>query len=127
MTKFRKLVCFLFVAAALSTANAEATYRILTLPSGKPIKVLGVGELHFTAGEPALMLKYETDISMDDKAALENEAAEIWLSFRPDVEKANMKNAVLSANEHVGPGILTRSRGFNFVFSRGTDGNWSRK
>jgi hypothetical protein len=73
------------------------------------------------------MLKYETELSIDDKQALEKEASEIWLSFRVDVEKAQFNNAIISANEKAGPGFFTHSRGFNFVFSRAPDGQWSKR
>jgi len=81
---------------------------------------------NFAVDPPALMLSYQTDISLNDKAALEKEIEDIWGSFRPDVEKAGLVNAIISANEPPGPGFLSKSRGINFVYKRASDGKWSR-
>lgn len=72
---------------------------VTKLPSGNSIEVLGVTAMHFSNGPPALMLKYQTAISIQDTAALRKEAGEVWDRFRPDVEQKGFKNAILSAND----------------------------
>jgi hypothetical protein len=106
--------------------SAPPAQQTVTLPSGKQVKVLGVGKVMFSNDAPALMLKYETDIPIDDKERLSQEADEIWKSFRDDVEKAQLTSAILSANEPSKGLVVTTSRGFNFVYKRGADGTWSR-
>jgi len=111
---------------ALVAASSAAAQNIVTLPSGKQIKVLGVGKISFSQGPPALMLKYETNVSIDDMPKLEQEVTEIWATFRLDVEKAHLTEAVISANEHPSGMLVTTNKGFNFVYERSKDGKWSR-
>jgi hypothetical protein len=100
--------------------------RTLRLPSGKQIEVLGVRTLAFTKGPSALMFSYRTDISIDDKLALQREADEIWPLVRPDVERAGLTAAVISANEKATGGLVKNNRGFNFLFEKAPDGSWSQ-
>ena len=72
---------FIVVLMLFSCATYAEDISIVVLPSGKQVKVLGVGKIHFSEGAPALMLKYQTDLSLDDKAALAKEADEIWQTF----------------------------------------------
>lgn len=51
---------------------------------------------------------------------------EIWAAFRSDAERANVKNAIISANEPRQGFIITTNRWRNFVFKRSADGSWSR-
>ena len=98
----------------------------MSLPSGKQIKVLGIRKLAFAKGPPALMFSYQTDLSIEDKAALQREADEIWPVLRPDVEKAGLTAAVISANENPTGGVVKQNRGYNFVFEKSPDGRWSQ-
>src|SRR5438093_5619304 len=55
--------------------------------------------MFFTKGDAALILKYQTDLNLDDQAALHREVLAIWDVFRQDVERAGLKGAIVSANE----------------------------
>lgn len=122
----REYLTFAFVIALAACGAHEPTHQLVTLTSGKQVKVLGVGKMWFANDTPALMLKYQTDISPDDKASLGKEVDEIWASFRADVEKAQLTNGIVSANEKPTGFIVTKSRAHNFVFRRGADGQWSK-
>jgi hypothetical protein len=121
-----RLLIVLALLLLTGCGASEAPYQTVTLPSGKKVAVLGIGQIGFSNDTPALMLKYQTDISLDDKASLENEVDEIWGSFRVDVEKALLVNGIVSANERPKGFIVTTSRARNFVFKRGGDGQWSK-
>ena len=116
----------LAVLLALVTATPASAQNVVTLPSGKQIKVLGVGKVNFSEGPPALMLKYETDLSIEDMPKLEKEVAEIWASFRLDVEKAQLTLGIVSANERPSGMLIKANKGFNFIYERGPDAKWSR-
>ena len=107
-----------------SCGGSTPKYRVTTLPSGKQVKVLGVGNISFSKGEPALMLKYQTDLSIDDKDAIAREVTEIWGSFRADAEKGQFKNAIISVNEIPKGGFIKTNRTQNFVYQKSSDGNW---
>ena len=70
------------------------------------------------------MLKYQTDLSLDDAPALQAEVNEIWQVFVHDVEKANLTRAVISANGIPTGGLVKTSRGVNFAFKKVDDGTW---
>ena len=48
--------------------------QVRRLPSGEPVNVLGVAKVNFAASGPALMLRYQTDLNMDDVDAVHAEA-----------------------------------------------------
>lgn len=70
------------------------------------------------------MLKYETDQSIADTAALHAEASRIWLGFRAEAEGAGVQSAVLSATSPSSASSIGRSRGYNFVYIKQSDGKW---
>jgi hypothetical protein len=114
----------IFLSLLPGSSRAQTPYQLVTLPSGKEIKVLGMGKIVFSQDKPALMLKYQTDLSLDDKPALREEVEEIWASFRINAEKEKMSNAIISANELPKGGLVSTSRSYNFVFRKSEDGTW---
>ena len=70
------------------------------------------------------MLKYMTDVKIDDRAALRKEADEIWVDFRPEAEKANVSSVILSANSVPSGGIIQTGQAYNFVFQKDPSGVW---
>lgn len=94
------------------------------LPSGGTIGILSVTEMHFSNSDPALMLKYETTHWLDDKVALQKEAAEVWTLFEPMVEKRGFHNAILSANDAPRGVIITTNSSYSFVYKKDADGTW---
>ena len=109
-----------------SCGPGQTPFTEVRLQSGKMIKVLGTGTLYFSQDEPALMLKYQTDYNLEDKASLQKEIEEIWATFRADAERANVKNAVIAANEAPQGRFITTNRNFNFVFKKSADGIWKQ-
>ena len=107
----------------LTSCSQKPQYTTQTLPSGRVVKIAGIGEVRFSKDDPALMLKYYTDIDMSDKGALQTEAEDIWQSFKVNVEKAGLKSAILSANE-MPHGFISKTSGFNFVFKKQGSGDW---
>ena len=71
-----------------------------------------------------MILQYQTDLKVADKAALRDEADEIWPVFRIDVERANLKSAVISANEIPQGFIIKRGNAYNFVYEQDPNGVW---
>ena len=86
--------------------------------------MLGIGKINFKASDPALMLKYQTDLHMDDTSALHAEAQRIWAEFRKDAERAKVQSAIVSANSAPTSGIVSHGRVHNFVYQRSGDGSW---
>ena len=122
----RSFLAILFAVLVSACSPGAANFHDTALPSGKHIKVLDVNTISFAKGPPALMLKYQTDLSMDDKVAVQKEVDEIWASFRQDVENAGLTAAIISATEKPSGVILKSSRGNNFVYKKNADGSWSQ-
>jgi len=70
------------------------------------------------------MLKYETDLNLDDKQALRKEVDEIWAGFRLSAEKENLSEAIISANEPLKGGFGSTSRSYDFEYRKSQDGTW---
>src|SRR5215831_11220822 len=114
------LVLLLFCLGCGQAQN----YKLFKLPSGKEIKVTGVGKMDFQNSDPALVMNYLTDISIDDKEALRKEVDEIWSLFQQDVENAKLKAGVIRATHVEGSGLVKSGKGYGFVFVKRDDGKW---
>jgi hypothetical protein len=70
--------CFpLLCLVALLSCTRSPDFTERTLPSGRTIKLMGIGTMVFTNG-PALMLQYRTDLAIDNISAMQQEADDIW-------------------------------------------------
>jgi hypothetical protein len=95
-----------------------------TLSSGRTIRVIAIGPMHFQKSPPALVLSYQTDLRIDDAEALRGEVAEIWRDFQKDADSAKVDSAIIMANEVPTGRLIQQGRSFNFVFQRNADGTW---
>jgi hypothetical protein len=125
-TTMRRILAILFAALLCTTALAAPDDEFYPLPSGKLIPVLSAGRVNYGEDKVALMLRYQTALSLDDKAALDAEVDEIWNSFRADVDKTGLSLAIVSANEKPTGFFVKSSRAKAFVFKKGADGAWSK-
>ncbi len=80
--------------------------------------------MDFPNGDSALVLNYETDIPIEDMQLLTAEVQEIWKQFQNDVEKAGVKSGVIRAVHNETAGFITTGKGYGFIFSKESDGNW---
>jgi len=115
-----------FIVLFVISCSSSPQYTVQKLPSGKEIKILSMGKMHFTKDTPALTLKYQTDISIDNVNLLRKEAEEIWPMFRINVEKSGLSNAIVMATSppiKKAP-ILSTTRSYNFVATKRENGTW---
>ena len=132
--KINSLVCgFLFVSMfGCSGRNSDVVQKPVEPsaappPATKQVRITGIQRINFPKGDSALVLNYETDISIEDKQALGEEVSEIWQRFQKEVEKANLNTGVIRATHYEGTGMVRKGNGYGFVFVKGADGNWQRK
>ena len=117
---------FILTLLALLTMTGVVAAGDIKLPSGRVLKNAQVGPMAYTNGNPSsLVLKYETSEDIDSKEALSKEVADIWASFRLEVEKGKYPSAIIMVN---GPadnpsGIVKHRQQRNFVFTQ-KDGTW---
>lgn len=122
--RLRLSIVLLLIVASMSCGNQTQNFKLFKLPSGKEIKVTGMGKMDFPNSDSALVMNYLTDISIDDKVALRKEADEIWRVFQKDVENANLKAGVIRATHVEESGFVKSGKGYGFVFVKREDGKW---
>jgi hypothetical protein len=117
-------ILLIFVAASLSCTGSPQNFKLFKLPSGKEIKITSINKMDFPNSDPALVMSYLTDISIDDKTALRKEIDEVWSVFQADVENAHLKAGVIRATYVEGNGLVKSGKGYGFVFVKRDDGKW---
>jgi hypothetical protein len=98
----------------------------IKLPCGRTIKVLSISRIEYSKGVPALMVRYQTTLSVEQHKALSAEVDDVFQAAQKQVERDGFHEAIISSNEVPHGIILTTSRMFNFIFERGADGKWTR-
>jgi hypothetical protein len=117
---------FVLLTALPSRANLLAENQMLKLPSGRIAKILSVSKIEYSKGVMALMVRYQTTLSVDERKALSQEVDDVWKIAQKDVEHYGYDEAIISSNE-VPKGIfITASHMVNFIYEKGSDGKWTR-
>jgi hypothetical protein len=117
-----------FLALTLSHSQAAplTANETLKLPTGRIAKILSVSKIEYSKGVMALMVRYQTTLSVDQSKALSQEVDAVWKFAQKDVEHYGFDDAIISSNE-VPKGIfITASRIANFIYEKGPDGKWTR-
>jgi hypothetical protein len=122
--KTKLSMALLLLLTCIACGSQAQNYKLFKLPSGKEIKVTGIAKMDFPNSDPALVLNYLTDISIDDKIALRKEVDEVWSVFQKDVENAKLKAGVIRATHVEGSGFVKSGQGYGFVFVKRDDGKW---
>jgi hypothetical protein len=122
--KTKLYIALLLLLTGIACGSQAQNYKSFKLPSGKEIKVTGVGKMDFANSDPALVMNYLTDISIDNRKALRQEVDEIWGVFQKDVEIAKLKAGVIRATHVEGSGLVKSGKGYGFVFVKRDDGKW---
>ena len=100
--------------------------QTLKLPSGRIAKILSVSKVEYSKGVMALMVRYQTTLSVDERKALSQEVDDVWKIAQKDVEHYGYGEAIISSNE-VPKGIfITTNHIANFIYEKGPDGKWTR-
>ncbi len=118
---FAAILTTLHLAAAPLAANQK-----IKLPDGRIVKVLSVSKVESSKGVMALMVRYQTNLSIEEHKALGDEVDDVWKFAVKDVERDGFTEAIITPNE-VHKGIfLTSNRMLNFIFEKSADGKWTR-
>ena len=101
--------------------------QVLKLHSGKQIKVNRNGKMDFPYGQSSVyVLEYETEIGAKDIETLRKEVDEIWETIQVEVEKTQLKEAVIRVVNYMGGGVL-RCKGYGFSYSKQDNSKWDIK
>jgi hypothetical protein len=131
MNRRALLSLFLGFAALLSTASRSqaaslTANEIIRLPSGRIAKILSISRIEYSKGVMALMVRYQTTLSVDERKALTQEVDEVWKIAQKDVDRAGYGEAIISSNEVPRGVFITANRMLNFIYEKGADGKWTR-
>jgi hypothetical protein len=100
--------------------------EMIKLPCGHSVKVLSVSRIEYSKGVMALMVRYQTSLSPEERKALSEEVDDVFKIAQKQVEHDGFHEAIISSNQVLHGIILTSDRTLNFIFERGPDGNWTR-
>ena len=117
---------FLLLTAFSSQAASLGANQMLKLPSGRTAKILSVSKVEYSKGVMALMVRYQTTLSVDERKALIQEVDEVWKIAQKDVERYGYGEAIISSNEIPKGIFITSNRMANFIYEKGADGKWTR-
>jgi hypothetical protein len=120
------LVLVLFVLTLLVSCRRGPATTPRVLSTGKSIEVISVGKMSFPESGPALILRYQTDLNLDDKQALAQEVDAIWPDFQKEVQSAEVTGAAITASERPRGWPLYHMRQFTFVYTQQPDGTWKQ-
>ena len=127
----RRSVLALVLGLALVTfSRLEAAPLVqdqtVKLPSGRIAKILSISKVEYSKGVMALMVRYQTTLSVDERNLLSQEVDDVWKLAQKDVEHYGYSEAIISSNE-VPKGIfITTNHVLNFIYEKGADGKWNR-
>jgi hypothetical protein len=129
---YRRTLTALLLGAALALfavragAAPLAANEVLKLPSGHLAKILSISKVEYSKGVMALLVRYQTSLSIDEAKAVSQEVDEVWKFAEKDVEHAGCGDAIISSNQTVKGFLLTTNREAKFIYEKGADGKWSR-
>ncbi|MCE0498475.1 MAG: hypothetical protein LV481_11075 [Methylacidiphilales bacterium] len=118
-----------FTAFLLTSTRSFASLQadqVLKLPCGHTVKILSVSKVEYSKGVMAVMVRYQTNLSLDERTALIQEVDDFWKIAVKDVDHYGYNEAILSSNEVHKTLFLTSSRALNFIFEKSSDGKWTR-
>lgn len=131
MTRFNlcALLSVMFLAALAAIpagASGLTDDQVIKLPSGHLAKILSVSKIEYSKGVMALMVRYQTSLSMDEAKAVSAEVDEVWKLAQKDADRAGYGDVIISSTQTVKGLLLTTSRETNFIYEKGSDGKWTR-
>jgi hypothetical protein len=119
-------LALLALTAAAAKAAPLAENETIKLPSGRVAKILSISKIEYSKGVMALMVRYQTTLSVEERKALSQEVDDVWKLAQKEVEHFGYSEAIISSNE-VPKGIfITANHVMNFIYEKGPDGNWTR-
>ncbi len=127
----RRFVPALILGLALVTFSPAPAAPLVQdqtvkLPTGRIAKILSISKVEYSKGVMALMVRYQTTLSVEERNALSQEVDEVWKLAQKDVERYGYSEAIISSNE-VPKGIfITTNHVMNFIYEKGADNKWTR-
>jgi hypothetical protein len=111
--------------APLPSSNGfDLDSLVVDLGPGRSVRLLALAQTG-PESDPAVLLRYETDLPLGDAAATRAEAAKVWDKLRGQIESDGARAAVLQATGSVEGWVFPFASSRKFAWVRGRDGQWS--
>ncbi|MCE0522718.1 MAG: hypothetical protein LV480_07385 [Methylacidiphilales bacterium] len=128
--RFLPTLLFGFASLVLTPSRSQAApltaNETLKLPSGRTAKILSVSKIEYSKGVMALMVRYQTTLTVDERKDLSEEVDDVWKFAVKDVERDGFDEAIISSNEIPRGIFITANHVMDFIFEKGADGKWTR-
>lgn len=108
------------------TACSRHKSHIYALPADKKVHLISFAPGRYQRGTDALVINCETDLSIEDRPGLRQEANEVWKIYRSNAERFRLKYGVVRLLHIEVTGSVTQSQSLVFTFARRGDGWWQR-
>ncbi len=119
-------ITFLSLAVSGSLAASLVQDETVKLPSGRIAKILSISKVEYSKGVMALMVRYQTTLTVDQRSALSEEVDDVWKLAQKDVEHYGYNEAIISSNETPKGIFITINHVMNFIYEKGADNKWTR-
>jgi hypothetical protein len=118
-------LCFIFVFTSCSIKGTnELPNNVHKLRSGRLIKVVKIVVMQYHQSEPIMMLKYETNIDLNDVSHLHEEVMDIWSEFKTKADEKKVNDVIISAYSVSKGSIVQISKCYNFTFRKIAGKQW---
>lgn len=97
---------------------------VVELGGGRSVRLLALAQTG-PEHDPAVLLRYETDLAMRDAAGVRAEAALVWEKLRSQVQAEGARAAVLQATGSVEGWVFPFASSRKYAWRRGQDGEWA--
>ena len=119
----RRAVLLLLLLAAC--AHGPRRPRV-TLDSGESIELLAVHRLALADGRTTLAVHYRTQLPLEDRAAVERQAAAVRATFAQEIDRVQASRVVMHAHSMHRRWFRTVDRSISVPFEKDETGAWRR-
>jgi hypothetical protein len=111
-------------SALIACGEAIPAHRNVRLPSGRSVKVLEISDVELAGGLVGLHLDYETEVALEDPAALYREVEALWGELRFVEQVAGKSQVVIQALTPEERGWSRERRGIAYTLQLDVEGGW---
>jgi hypothetical protein len=124
---WQRFSLYFLITLVLPSCTVTSTGQLHKLKNGKTIKIISIGPMFFSKDTPALVMNYQTDIDINKKDILREEAEEIWDEYRFYFENSKLTWGVINAHSKPRGFIISSDISQGFVIEKNSDGSWEFK
>lgn len=121
-----RLSLLLLLCFPLGTWAKLMPDQMLQLSNGQIVKIISISQMQYTTEENALLIRYQTPHSLDQRKALSEEVDAVWSETEKDAEASGLKEVVITSDYEGRTLFLTSHQTTNFIFEKNATGKWIR-